>query len=188
MGDMDMDMDMSSGTSPSVISSMSLGFHITPFDQLWFAGWTPQSSGAMVGACAGLFMLALLERGLSALRTLAEGWWRTRTEAILAQAHSAEALSSAGSAGGPSLPSAYAPLPLPFPARSATATARRLPPLIWAHDLPRAAMHVAQAALGYLLMLAYMNYNWGYLLSILAGLGVGEVLFGRAGNGSGGAH
>lgn len=45
---------------------------------MWFLGWVPQSVGAMVGACIGLFLLSLLERWLAALRSVMEVHWDAR--------------------------------------------------------------------------------------------------------------
>jgi len=208
------DMDMTTGTTTTTMSSMGLGFHITPFDQLWFEDWAPQTNGAFVGACLGLFVLALVERWVSAIRALCELRWRRRTDAVLTESRRApvpdsrrssvlltpgdekHAFSEAStsvedfflSKTSPPAPSAtYRPVLRLFPTRL-SAIARNVPPFVWSNDLPRGLLQIIQAALAYVLMLAFMDYNWGYCLAILAGLGVGEILFGRFGSGGGGGH
>lgn len=71
--DMSMDgaMDLSSGNMLSYL-------HFTPGDTLWFLGWVPSSKGAMVGVCIGLFLLALVERWLAAVRGVMEVHWAVR--------------------------------------------------------------------------------------------------------------
>ena len=84
--------------------------------------------------------------------------------------------------------------------------ARRItPPFIWTHDLARGAFFAFQALLAYLLMLAVMwvgsplapstlsdsrgphrTFQAAYIITIILGLGIGEVLFGRFG--SAGSH
>jgi len=59
---------------------------------------------------------------------------------------------------------------------------RMIAPFIAAHDIPRGAIHALQALLGYTLMLAVMTFQAAYLISIIIGLGLGEVLFGRMGS------
>jgi solute carrier family 31 (copper transporter), member 1 len=78
-------------------------------------------------------------------------------------------------------------------------------PFIAAHDIPRGAIHALQASLGYTLMLAVMyvfssyfpmQQSWrdlivsltscrtfqaAYFITVVIGLGLGEVLFGRIG-------
>lgn len=61
--------DLASGT-------MRPYLHFTTGDILWFQGWVPQSAGAMIGACIGLFLLALVDRWIAACRTLMETHWR----------------------------------------------------------------------------------------------------------------
>ena len=76
---------------------------------------------------------------------------------------------------------------------------RTVPPFILAHELPRGVMYMIQATLTYSLMLTAMfvlpylsippiltlfflprrTFNVVYFLSIIVGLGVGEVVFGR---------
>ncbi|KZO99727.1 hypothetical protein CALVIDRAFT_476931 [Calocera viscosa TUFC12733] len=174
---MDGSTTMANGTM-----GMLLGFHATPFDQLWFAGWAPQTNGAMVGACVGLFLLAIIDRWVAAIRGLCEVWWKQRCKKSTSSDMDVEDCCTPSST--PAL--AYRTIPPPFPTRL-SAMERLIPPFIASQDLPRGALQVAQAALGYALMLAFMQFNWGYCLAILAGLGVGEVLFGRYAN-HGGAH
>lgn len=69
---MDMPMDLASG------HGMMAFLHFTSGDTLWFEGWVPESSGAIGGTCVGLFLLALVERWLSAMRGMAEMYWRNR--------------------------------------------------------------------------------------------------------------
>ena len=72
-------MDMSMDGSMSLASgTMKPYLHFTPGDVMWFLGWVPQSRGAMVGASIGLFLLALVERWLAAIRASAESHWRRR--------------------------------------------------------------------------------------------------------------
>ena len=79
---------------------------------------------------------------------------------------------------------------------------RTSPPFVASHDLPRGVMFAFQALLAYLLMLAVMcaplpsyltfshqltlilssrTFQAAYIISIIVGLGLGEVLFGRSG-------
>lgn len=52
--------------------------HFTTGDPLWFAAWTPATSGAVVGACVGLVMLAMFERMLVGVRGVLEAEWSRR--------------------------------------------------------------------------------------------------------------
>jgi copper transporter 1 len=73
---MDMDgMDMGSGMG----GNMTTYLHFKPTgDTLLFPGWAPVKAGPMVGACIGLFLLAVFERWLAACRALAERTWARR--------------------------------------------------------------------------------------------------------------
>lgn len=72
---MDMSMD---GAMSLTMSSMRAYLHFTPGDTLWFLGWVPLSGGATAGACIGLFLLALVDRWLAAIRATADRAWRIR--------------------------------------------------------------------------------------------------------------
>lgn len=70
-------MDMSTDGPMDLMSGNMLFYlHFTPGDTLWFQGWVPQSNGAMVGTCIGIFMLALVDRWLAAIRSMSEVVWR----------------------------------------------------------------------------------------------------------------
>jgi solute carrier family 31 (copper transporter), member 1 len=72
-----MNMTMDTGMQLSM-GNMLTYLHFTPGDNLWFLGWVPKSAGAMVGTCIGLFMLALVDRWLSAMRAVMELHWYLR--------------------------------------------------------------------------------------------------------------
>ena len=72
-------MIMSMDGSMTLASGSMLPYlHFTPGDNLWFMGWVPQSAGAMAGACIGLFLLALVERWITACRAVMEVHWTKR--------------------------------------------------------------------------------------------------------------
>ncbi|KAK4685698.1 solute carrier family 31 (copper transporter), member 1, partial [Tremellales sp. Uapishka_1] len=60
-------------------------------------------------------------------------------------------------------------------------------PFRWNVDIPRGLLQALHAALGYLLMLVVMTFQIWWIISLVVGAGVGEVLFGRFG-GAAGAH
>lgn len=70
-----MDMD----TSILLPQGQMLPFlHFHAADTLWFQGWVLQSTGAIAGACIGLFLLAIFSRWLDTMRSLAEIDWKKR--------------------------------------------------------------------------------------------------------------
>jgi copper transporter 1 len=77
---MDQGMDMTMG-------NMLMYLHFTIGDNLWFLGWAPHTAGAMAGACIGLFMLAIAERWLVAMRGVMEDHWSTRFVVLLLYSH-----------------------------------------------------------------------------------------------------
>ncbi|KAI0027922.1 Ctr copper transporter family-domain-containing protein [Vararia minispora EC-137] len=161
IGSMDGGMTMTMG-------NMLMYFHFTPGDNLWFLGWAPYSAGAMVGTCIGLFLLALIERWLAAMKAVMEVHWHTR--ALIEMANRVNTKS----------------LPQHAQATPKSAIRQHMAlPFIPAHDLPRGIIAAALALLGFLFMLAVMTFQVGFILSIVVGLGVGETLFGRYGRGMG---
>ena len=70
--------EMSMGGSSNSTGGMALWLHFTPGDVLLFQDWAPTTPGAVFGACIGLFMLAVVDRWLAALRRFMEIWWAER--------------------------------------------------------------------------------------------------------------
>ncbi|WVR08955.1 hypothetical protein IAU60_006014 [Kwoniella sp. DSM 27419] len=56
-------------------------------------------------------------------------------------------------------------------------------PFQWGVDLPRGLLQALQTLLHYLLMLVVMTFNIWWIISVVIGCGVGEMLFGRYGSG-----
>lgn len=179
-------MDMGDDSS-SMGMVMYLHFNNPFADSLWFKGWTPGSKGALVGACIGLFLLALVERLLAGMRGVMEAWWRRKTDAILVRSLSINRASQTRSSGdrssveqkGEIVESVEAAVPPGSVVTSRTSIRRVLPPFIPSHELARAAFHVSQTFVGYGLMLVVMTFNASYIISILVGSFTGELLFGR---------
>ncbi|KDE09480.1 hypothetical protein MVLG_00381 [Microbotryum lychnidis-dioicae p1A1 Lamole] len=186
--DMQMDMNMSNSSTATMGTSFSTTIGSS---QLWFDGWIPTSSASTAGACIGLALLAILSRFLAAVRTSCEANW---TQSILRQRmaqhqplvdatllNTVPTMPSGGSdRGAASDPSNKAQasnrselgdLLHKFHSSPAPFT-----PLI---DLPRTVIFTLQAFIGYLLMLAIMTYSAWFFISILSGLALGELLFGR---------
>jgi len=166
---MDQGMDMTMG-------NMLMYFHFTIGDNLWFLGWAPHKAGAMAGACIALFMLAIAERWLVAMRGVMEDHWSTRAQI----AHSNKLNSGS---------SAVATSPSPEgtkPSSEGSADSRRdsllqysIPPFILAYDIPRGILQVVIASISFVLMLSVMTFQVGFIIAIVVGLGLGETLFGR---------
>lgn len=161
---------------------MTPWLHFRGGDNLLFESLHPSSKGAITAACIVLITLALFERWVTAMRASLETRWRKRvlamisgrsdnvmprtgndTEKTSAVATDVQSISRTNSSS---------------PTR-ASKTPRMIAPFVAAHDIPRGAIHALQALLGYVLMLAVMTFQAAYLISIVAGLGLGEVLFGR---------
>ncbi|KAI9430453.1 CTR copper uptake transporter [Lactarius indigo] len=156
-----MDMNMDQGMSMSM-GNMVMYLHFTPGDNLWFLGWAPRTAGAMFGTCIGLFMLAIAERWLSAMRAVMEMHWRTRAQIVRANNFNTSSVATSKS----SQP-------------SYDTFRRRIPPFILSYDVPRGIMRMVLASINFLFMLAVMTFQLGFIFSIVIGLGVGETLFGR---------
>ncbi|KAJ4480195.1 CTR copper uptake transporter [Lentinula aciculospora] len=157
---MDGSMDLASG-------NMLAYLHFTiGEDILWFQGWVPQGSGAMFGACVGLFLLALVDRWIAACRAMMEAHWAKRAQIAYANNLNANGNSEKNTVIPPSTVGNVLLM-------------RRAPPFILAHDIVRGIMHAGQAALTFAFMLAVMTFQLGFIISIVIGLGVGETLFGR---------
>ncbi|KAF5353250.1 hypothetical protein D9756_007777 [Leucocoprinus leucothites] len=132
---MDMDMDMGMELAEG---QMLPYLHFQGRDVLWFQGWVPQTKGAMAGACLGVFLLAIFDRWLSAMRVVAEAYWNKRAESGLTKR-----LKTQGNLTRPTL--------------SGVLAFRTIPPFIPSHDIARGLLQGAQATLNFAFMLAAMS-------------------------------
>ncbi|KAL9710809.1 hypothetical protein Ac2012v2_006347, partial [Leucoagaricus gongylophorus] len=153
---MDMDMDMGMVLTQG---QMLPYLHFHGADTLWFQGWVLQTKGAIAGACIGLFLLGIFDRWFEAMRSVAEIYWKKRHIAL------ANKLNAQGKHNNLTLLGV-----LMF---------RTIPPFIPSHDVARGFFQGAQSLLSFSFMLAAMTLNVSIILSIVIGLGVGEMLFGR---------
>jgi len=151
-------------------------FHFTPGDHLFFKEWVPRSDGAVAGACILLFVLAVLERLLCAVRSTFEKYWAGQTRATAASSTS----SMDGEKHAVEEGDAHR-IPPAAPSLGRLLAGRALPPFIPRHDIPRGLFQFLQSFLGYALMLAVMTFRTDFFICIVAGHTLGEVAFGRFG-------
>lgn len=168
---------------------MSAWMHVVGGDTIWFEGWAPSSPGAIAAATIGLFLLAIVERWLSAMRTVMEAWWKQKAEAVVAARlvglRPPASEKSVECGGSEASLAAVASPPVSGAAALRLASIRTSAPFILSHDLSRGVLHAMQSAISYALMLAVMTFQVAYFIGIVVGLGVGEFLFGRYGRGAG---
>jgi copper transporter 1 len=127
-------MDMTNSMNTTLMRAMNTALHFKPLgDTLLFSSWMPASGGAVAGACIGLFILAMLERWVDAMRMLLGMRWAAaaRTDA--------KAIKDKGNAGKKKRP-----------------VRLHAPPFVAAHDVPRGALYALQSLLGYVFMLVAM--------------------------------
>jgi len=166
MPGMSMPMPTGIGMPPMMVPYL----HMTGGDNLFFKSVHPSSNGAIAGACICLILLSVLERFMHAARRRLEGYWRSRA-LVLTLAHERHEPDKSDDASDSSCSGEG----------KVNYRQRTSPAFILAHDIPRGVVQMFQSTLHYALMLAVMTFNAAYVLSIIMGLGVGEMLFGRIG-------
>ncbi|PPQ96780.1 hypothetical protein CVT26_006264 [Gymnopilus dilepis] len=155
-----------SSSSSSVMMMMVPYLHFTGGDFLFFKEWKPTSAGALAAASIGLALLSIFERWLFSFRRTLDGRWQDRTLAsTTAHANKIKGCDTGGAAKEISFNSSI----------------RTAMPFIPSRDIPRAALYTFQMLVMYLLMLAIMTFQGAFFISIVVGLGIGEVIFGRVG-------
>jgi len=152
--------------------------HFGTGDLLWFQAWGPTSSGAIVGACIGLALLAMFSRLLVGIRGVLEAEWRRRLRQASVEKQRTELPTSID----PKLeeePSSPDSSKAPAASWVSTFPADKSRPFIPSHDVSRGIAFFALGAVEFTLMMAIMSWNAAYTISIILGLGIGETLFGR---------
>ncbi|PPR01179.1 hypothetical protein CVT24_006055 [Panaeolus cyanescens] len=182
--------DTSGATTGASAHAMMVPYlHVAGGDFLFFEAWAPSSPGALAGATIGLFLLAVLERYLAAVRGSFDLHWRQRARAMTAASERAfsERLNRTT---GDSTGKATAPtdiqelsrgdsLDAPKSSRGRLSFVRHIPPFVPSHDIPRGILFGLQMLITYLLMLAVMTFQAAYIIGVVVGLGAGEIMFGR---------
>ncbi|OCK84745.1 putative Ctr copper transporter [Lepidopterella palustris CBS 459.81] len=161
-------------------SQMSMTFFASTTTPLFSSQWTPKSAGAYAGTCIFLIILAFLLRGTLTLKHFLEHKWleqakRRRYVVVADRTPISERISSDADSKTAvltvngveeSVKVVHSPIP-------------QVQPWRFSVDLPRAALVTIMGGVGYLLMLAVMTFNVGYFMSVLAGIFIGELAFGR---------
>ncbi|KAL5640741.1 hypothetical protein ACGC1H_001282 [Rhizoctonia solani] len=185
----DMDMGRSpSGSSSETMAMMIPYLHFTGGDYLFFGTLFPTSKGAIAGACIVLAVLAIFERAVAGARGIfalhvihyhrkllqqkeTGGQFMVAQEAVPHQ----EKIVEEGSTTATDSRTSPAFITGPLPAQRQ----RSMAPLLWPYELVRGGLFIVQSFLVYAIMLAVMSFNAAYIISIIAGTGMGEILFGR---------
>lgn len=171
-----MDMSGSSsstamGSSSSMSDSMSgdMGtFHWgTSGDGLWINTWIPKSEGAYIGACFGIFFMAILSRSLPALETYLVTWRILRDRKVYD--NQLDTITETTKNDIEKKPALY-PSPLHLPI---------VPAFSWTNDTIRSLLSTFSAFISYLLMMVVMTGNGGFFFVIIGGVFIGEIAFGR---------
>ncbi|KAI5846065.1 Ctr copper transporter family-domain-containing protein [Tricharina praecox] len=161
----------SDSMSDSMSMTMSMTFITSTTTPLFSTSWTPRTLGQYVGACIFLIVLAFVFRFVLAWKAVLEHRWARREVD-----RKPVVVLGDGDAGG-----SEDELPKEAGEGEGGWAGR---PWRFGTELPRAAMAVLSTGLGYLLMLAVMTMNVGYFMSVLAGVFVGELAWGRFMTGS----
>ncbi|TFK17025.1 hypothetical protein FA15DRAFT_676376 [Coprinopsis marcescibilis] len=175
-------------------------FHATAGDHLLFKEWVPTSPESIAGTCIGLFFFSVFERSAAAARVVLDEHWKHRALALAARnsrtsddsAYQTRSLEKQASSPSLQQPNDESITEVPREAMTLLVRhripRRTIPPFVASHDIPRGVLHAFQSALGYILMLAIMTFRVEFFFSIVAGLGVGVILFGRVGGAAGHGH
>ncbi|KAI9497666.1 Ctr copper transporter [Zychaea mexicana] len=198
-------MDMSGGSSTSDSmdhSSMSMGtFHWSSSgDAIWLDAWLPSAEPAYIGACFGLLFIAILSRSIFAIEAYFNSWANIRYQRLYGintyndngfnPTPRIAGLFAKAATKAPEKTSGDLPIDTPSSSTSnnipynynAYPEAHRLPrvaPFNWPIDTIRSFLTALASFVSYLLMMVVMTGNGGYLLVIVVGVFIGEMIFGR---------
>ncbi|KAI9263168.1 Ctr copper transporter, partial [Phascolomyces articulosus] len=144
-------------------------FHWTTHEAntLWLSGWIPTMEDQYLSVFLGLFLMAILARGLGALNIHLTTSLRTRdyNQLPLSMKHN------------------YAIASNVVNKRNSRANIRAgmpwAPPFVWSTDTLSSILTTLEHFLMFLLTMIVMTGNVQYFVSILLGIFAGEMIFGR---------
>ncbi|KAG2160079.1 Ctr copper transporter [Suillus bovinus] len=167
---------------------MTPWLHFSGGDYLIFKTWMPESKGAITGACIALVAFCILERWISAFRRQMEIQWGVLALLLQTQRNSDDAqhIHDKPKDSSDGIDAIERSSSLPFTPTTVRSRSRLVPPFIPMQDIPRGILQAVQSLFSYALMLAVMTFNASYIISIIVGLAIGEILFGRIGRLNGG--
>ncbi|TQN67380.1 hypothetical protein CSHISOI_08063 [Colletotrichum shisoi] len=178
-------MQMGSGTANDSHTSGSMMMMMTIFQTnlktpLFSEAWTPNSVGTYAATCIFLILLAFGLRGMLALKSIQEKRWLDKDF----KRRYVSVNGKLGMSGKMSTDSMAKQLVLSENGVEENVTVVQSQHGIWrpwrfSVDPIRAVIDTAIAGVGYLLMLAVMTMNVGYLLSVLGGVFLGSLAVGR---------
>ncbi|KAF8499180.1 copper transporter [Russula emetica] len=166
-------------TNSSVLVMNTPYLHFVGGDYLYFKSWHPSSHGAIAGASIALVVLAILERLLYATRRAMDARWRRSVLALNTTLPAGDRAFFWKKQEKREESAEVEVISSTQVSRNAAQRSRTLPPFVLSRDAARGALYSLQASLSYALMLAVMTFQAAYIISIIVGLGLGEVLFGR---------
>ncbi|KAF2010248.1 hypothetical protein BU24DRAFT_428252 [Aaosphaeria arxii CBS 175.79] len=193
---------------PVPMSSMASTFSVNTHVTLWFTDWTTTTPGAYFLTVVFLFSLGLFNRFLGALKTQLERKWNNTTTIAYDNAVHKESSSPSDRTTRGHLRN-WSQILRPHTSRTVSRVEHEIEPLspgvagieaIDPAESPRsqprtfwvargrwslkrdgisAFLEFIRALVGYVLMLAVMTYNVGFLFAVTGSVLMGELLFGR---------
>ncbi|KAJ7122224.1 Ctr copper transporter [Mycena epipterygia] len=153
-----------SSDSMSTMMMMKTYLHFTPGDTLIFQTIIPTSAGAVFGACLVLFLVSVADHYLRAVCRGHERALSQRTKRLATGYYFTDEADSS------------IKIPAPSEIQTPVAAPTRF---ILSHELNRGAVAGLQSTIHYFLMLVVMTFNASYIVTVILGVVVGEVAFGR---------
>ncbi|KAG9247442.1 Ctr copper transporter [Calycina marina] len=159
---------------------MAMTFFSATNTALYSLDWQPATVGAYAGTCIFLIILAVVFRGLIAMRSWREEAWRDvafnrRYVTVAGKLPKSERLSHESSSKSMTISENG----IEENVMVVKKKGQTRMPWRFSIDPVRAAMDTVIVGVGYLIMLAVMTMNTGYFLSIIGGTFLGSLAFGR---------